>query len=84
MQVETMGRKRYFGIYSRYCEVRLIREKSEVPEVTIQSIERMKTQLGRKPKTFRSDRGTEYTDGKLQKYLKDEGIVFECTVGYCP
>lgn len=87
-QVETLNRKRYFvtftDVCSRYCEVILIREKSEVADVTIQYIERMKTQFGRKPKIFRSDRGTEFTVEKLQLYLRNEGIKFECTVGYAP
>lgn len=87
-QVETLNRKRYFvtftDVCSRYCDVVLIREKSEVADVTIQYIERMKTQFGRKPKIFRSDRGTEYTVEKLQLYLRNEGIKFECTVGYAP
>lgn len=88
MQVETLSRKRYFvtyiDVHSRYCEVKFIREKSEVPEVTIQFIERMKTQLGKKPKVLRSDRGTEYMDARLQNYLAAEGIKPEFTAGYTP
>jgi transposase InsO family protein len=86
--VESLGRSRYFVTFidarSRYCDVFFIKKKSDVVETTINYIERMKTQLGRKPKIFRSDRGTEYTDQKLQTYLLSEGIKFEWTVGYCP
>ena len=44
----------------------------------------MKTQTGRKPKIFRSDRGKEYLCEKFQSYLRKEGICFQCTVGYAP
>lgn len=88
LQVESLGRKRYFvtytDVHSRYCHVEFIRKKSDVVETTIRHIERMKTQLGKKPKVFRSDKGMEYLDQKLQNYLLDEGIKFESTVGYCP
>lgn len=88
IQTESLGRKRYFitfiDTHSRYCEVKFIREKREVADETINYIERMKTQLNRKPKIFRSDRGTEYLVDRLQEYLKNEGIKFECTVGYAP
>lgn len=88
MQVESASRKRYFitfiDLFSKFSEVVFIREKSEVPKKTIEFIEKMKTQLGRKPKTFRSDRGTEYTAAELQNYLLKEGIKFQCTVGYTP
>lgn len=88
MQVESVGRKRYFitfiDVHSKYTEVQFLREKSEAAEITIQYIEKMKNQIGKKPKVFRSDRGTEYLNGKLQEYLKKEGIKFQCTVGYAP
>lgn len=88
LQTESIGRKRYFvtfiDAYSRYCEVNFIREKSDVTEAAIHFIERMKNAIGRKPKIFRSDRGTEYMDHRFQSYLADQGIWFECTVGYCP
>jgi transposase InsO family protein len=88
MPVESIGRKRYFVTFidakSRYSEVKFIRKKSDVPQVTINYIESLKTQYGKKPKIFRSDRGTEYIDQRLQTYLEKEGIRFESTVGYCP
>ena len=88
MPTESLNRKRYFltfiDVFSGYCEVRFIREKSEVPSETIQFVEKMKNQLGRKPKIFRSDRGTEYLNDHLQTFLRNQGIKFECTVGYCP
>jgi hypothetical protein len=74
----------YTDVNSGYCEVIFIRQKSEVIRETIRFVERMKTQLGRKPKILRTDRAKEYLDQKLQCYLKDEGIRTNLTVGYCP
>lgn len=88
MQVESVGRRRYFitfiDIHSKYTEVKVLREKSEAADSVIEYIERMKTQVGKKPKVFRTDRGTEYLNAKLQGYLRKEGIKFQCTVGYAP
>lgn len=88
MQVESLNGKRYFvtyiDVHSKYCDVKFLRNKSDVANETINQIEEMKTQQGKKPKVFRSDRGGEYLNEKLQTYLKKEGIKFQCTVGYCP
>jgi transposase InsO family protein len=87
-QIETMGKKRYFmtlnDIHSGYTEVKLLREKSETTDLVIEFIELLKTQLGKKPKIFRSDRGGEYMNDRLQNYFAKEGIKFQCTVGYAP
>lgn len=87
-QVESIGRKRYFltfvDIHTGYTEVYLIREKSEAAQKTIEFVEMLKTQIGRKMKILRTDRGKEYLNDKLQSYLKREGIKFQCTVGYAP
>lgn len=88
LQTQTSGGKKYFvtftDIFSGYTEIRLLREKREVAGKTINFIEYLKTQTGRKPKIFRSDKGTEYINKTLQNYLEKEGIKFECTVGYAP
>lgn len=88
IQVESVSKKKYFVTFVDVCSgftvVEFLRERSEVPTLVIQYVERMKTQLGKKPKTFRTDRGTEYMGSKLQDYLKKEGIQFQCTVGYAP
>lgn len=87
-QVESIGHKRYFvtfiDLHSKYSEVFFIKHKNEVNEKLMQFVERMKTQLNRKPKIIRSDRGGEYMNDVTQSFLKNEGIKFQCTVGYCP
>lgn len=88
MQVDSVGRKKYFATFidahTGYCEVEFLREKSEATKFTIEFIERVKTQLRRKPKIFRTDQGGEYNSNELRSYLKKEGIKFQCTVGYAP
>ena len=88
MQTESLGKRKYFvtfiDLYSRFCDVYFIKEKSEVPDVTIEYITKMENQLGKLPKVFRSDRGTEYLNAKLQNFFKIKGIVPQCTVGYAP
>ena len=88
MQIESVSKKKYFvtfiDVHTGYTEVKFLREKSDVTNETIEYIERMKTQLGRKPKIFRSDRGGEYLNNKLQSYFRQEGIKFQCTVGFAP
>jgi transposase InsO family protein len=88
LSIESLKKKKYFvtfiDVHSGYCCIRFVREKSEVALITQQVIEWMKTQTGMKPKCLRTDRGTEYTCEDLQKYLRNEGIDYETTVGYCP
>lgn len=88
MQTESLGKKRYFitftDLFSKYTFVYGIRGKNDVVEVTINFMERMKTQFNKKVKVFRSDRGTEYLNIKLATYFDKEGIETQCTVGYAP
>lgn len=88
MQTRTISHAKYFitftDLFSGYTEVSFMKSKDESAEKTMQFIEKLKTQLGEKPKVFRSDRGGEYLNLKLQQYLKDEGIEFQCTVSYSP
>lgn len=53
-EVESIGRKRYcvtfIDVYSGPCEHKFIKEKTDVADVTINYVEYLKTQYGRKPK----------------------------------
>jgi hypothetical protein len=83
-QTESIGKSRYLAVfidmYSGYTEVEFLRTRDELPDKAIEYIERMKTQLGKTIKIFRSDRAKEYLCDKLQSYLKSNGIVTQCTV----
>lgn len=76
--VESYDHFKYFitftDLYSKYTEVYLLKYKSEVEVKVKQFIEKMKNVKGMKPKAIRSDRGGEYMQARLQKYIADEGI----------
>src|SRR6218665_2078129 len=69
---------------SRYTEVYLLGQKSEVPEKIKEYVRHVQTKFGKTPKMIRSDRGGEYTAERLQTFLKDEGIQAELTTPYTP
>ena len=87
-QEDSVGGSRYFvtfiDVFSRYCKVYFIKNKSDVADKVVEYVENVKTRFGKTPKVLRSDRGGEYTCGKVQDYLKKQGIEFQCTVGYAP
>ena len=70
MPTESVGKSRYFVTFidefSGYTEIEFMKTKSELPDKAIQFIEKLKTQIGEKPKIFRSDRGGEYLIEKFQ------------------
>lgn len=88
LSTQSIGGNKYFvtfiDLYSRYSEVYFIKKKSDVTGVTINFINKLKTQMERKPKILRTDRGLEYLNSELQNFLEKEGIQTQCTVGYAP
>lgn len=88
LQTQSLGGSRYFltitDVYSDYTEVKFLRHKSEAKTEIINFIEFTKTQLGSKPKVFRSDGGGEFVNDDLQNYLKSEGIKIQTTVPNTP
>jgi transposase InsO family protein len=85
--VESMGKSRYFitfvDVATDYTEVKTLRNRHECKEKVIEFMNKMKTQFGDSPRVFRADRAGEYLDESLQKFLRDKGIVFQCSVAYC-
>lgn len=88
LPVESVDKKRYFATftdaYSKFTETFFMREKSDVTRIAIDYLEKLHTQHGTWPKTFRSDRGKEYINDRFQRYLTRRGIKAEFTVGYAP
>lgn len=64
MSTLTHRQKRYIltliDDYSRFTYIYLLNKASEARQKIIQFVELMKTQYGKKPKKFHSDRGGEY------------------------
>src|SRR6218665_1706172 len=65
MQTTAPGGKRYFMTMiddsSRYTEVYLLGQLSEVPEKIKEYVRHVQTKFGKTPKKIRSDRGGKYT-----------------------
>lgn len=88
MQTESSGRSKYFitftDLFSGYTEVAFMQKKSDACSKIIEFIERTTTATKIVPTIFRSDRGTEFTNSRLQNYFSSKGIRFECTAPYTP
>lgn len=87
-RTQTHGGKKYFLTFidehSRYTKVYLLNNKSEVNQKTREFIQLMKTQNGKYPKMFNTDRGGEYVNEEMQTYLNKLGIKFQYTTPYTP
>lgn len=88
MQIVTPSQNRYIltliDDYSRYTTIYLLNRKSEVTERVKSFVQEVKTEFGRVPKIFRSDRGTEYINQDLKDFFREEGIRSQYTVSYTP
>src|SRR6187397_2799876 len=83
MSKTTRNDHRYFitftDDYSRYGYVYLMSHKSESFEKFKEFHSEVETQLGKKIKALRSDRGGEYLSQELDDHLKEKGILSELT-----
>jgi transposase InsO family protein len=88
MPVTSVGGFRYFAtfidVHSKCCAVYLLKSKDEIQSKIIEYLEFVKNYFEKKVKVFRTDRGSEYMSGKVQDYLRSEGIQFQCTIAYSP
>lgn len=88
MPVTSVGGARYFvtfiDVHSRYSAVYFLKTKDEVELKVIEHLELLSNTFRKKVKSFRTDRGTEYMSNKVQRYLKSNGIQYQCTVAYSP
>ena len=88
MEVMSLGRKRYFILftdeYTGYFARYFIQQKSEVFDYFKEycaSVERLTRE---KVKAHRTDGGGEYQGNQIQEYLRRHGIKSECTAPYTP
>lgn len=88
MRTLTHSKKRYILTFiddhSRYTKIYLLNKKSETREKMIDFITLMKNQKGIAPKRFNSDRGGEYINKIMKKYLDNNGIEYQFTSPYTP
>lgn len=67
---------------TKYTEVALMKNRSEVPHHVKCFLEKMKTNFGNYPKIFRSDNAKEYISKDIENYLETRGITHHLTVPY--
>lgn len=88
MQTKTPSGNRYvltfIDDYTRFTTVYLLQNKSDVFDKLKEYIKLVQTMFMKPPKIIRSDRGTEYTDSRVVKYLKDEDTQIQYTTAYSP
>lgn len=88
METPSLGGNKYFltfiDDFSRYTFVYFLKGKDEVCRIFMEFCTMVETQLGRRLKCLRSDNGTEYTNSRLQTFLKEKGIRHQKTVKYTP
>lgn len=88
MQTVTPGGNRYFMTmiddYSKYTVLYLLKNKSEATGKIKEYVKFVQTKFRCTPKVIRSDRGGEYVNEELSKFLRNEGIKVQLTVPYTP
>lgn len=87
-RVESLGRARYFVTfiddYSRWCEIRVLRQKSDVLQAFRDFKVQIEIQTGQKIKCLMSDNGREYCNVEFDKFLRENGIKRRLTVTHTP
>lgn len=88
MRTESLGKSRYFVIFiddaSRWCEVRFLKNKSEVLQAFKDYKVLVENQTGKRIKYLQSDNGREYLNDSFDAYLKANGIGRRLTVSHTP
>ena len=70
--------------FSSFCEIYLLKRKSEVPEAFMKYNAKMKSETGRETKILRSDGGGEYCSKDFENWLAKAGISHQVTPPYTP
>lgn len=88
MRTESLGKSKYFIVFiddcTRWCEVRFIREKSDVLESFKQYKSLMENQFNASIKCVQSDNGKEYCNNEFNNFLDQCGIKRRLTVPHTP
>lgn len=88
MRNESRGKAKYFLMftddYSRWTEIRFLRNKSEVLQSSKEFKALAEKQTGRTIKCLQSDNGKEFCNEEFDKFLKKEGITRKLTTPYTP
>ncbi|GKD18702.1 zinc finger, CCHC-type containing protein [Tanacetum coccineum] len=84
----TPSGKRYIFLlvddYSRYMREYFLNSKDQAFGVFKEFKTRVEKEHGTKIKTFRTDRGGEFTSNEFHKYCRENGIIRQLTAPYSP
>jgi len=88
MSTESIGGAKYFVTFiddsSKYTEVAMLRNKSDVTQAFKNYKQRVENQTGLRIKRLRTDNGREYLSKDFNDFLKEEGIQRQLSVEYTP
>jgi hypothetical protein len=88
MPVASKGGSRFFATftddYSKLSVAVPIAHKSQVVAVTRQTVARLELQSGKKLKSVRTDRGSEYLNQEMRGYFGEKGVVHQAGARYSP
>ena len=70
--------------YSGWCEIQLLKQKSEVPKAFKIFSSKMEADTNKKIKVLRSDGGGEYCSKDFRDWLANSGIIHRITPPYTP
>ena len=88
MKIKSVGGKEYILTYlcgtTQYSFVYFIKHKSEQAERFEEFKAHYETLANEKIKELRTDNGREYLSNEFQKYLRENGIIHNTSVEYCP
>ena len=86
--VNSMGGSRFTLViiddYSKYMESVCLESKADVPEALMTVLTEWVTQQGVDVRTLRTDRGSEFCNWRLRKYMQAKGIVHQKSAPYTP
>lgn len=88
MSTESIGGAKYFVTFiddcSRYIEVVMLRNKSDVFQAFKDYKRKVENQTGQRIKKLRTDNAREYLSNNFANYLKEEGVRHQLSVEYTP
>lgn len=86
MEVNSKGGSRYFLLlrddYSHYRKVYFLKHKSEAKYKIIEFLKWTETQLNRKPKILRTDRGLEEVNKEVIEFVTNNGMIHQKSCAY--
>ncbi|CAH0393367.1 unnamed protein product [Bemisia tabaci] len=88
METHSIAGSRYMLVlkddYSHFRYVYFLKHKDEVFDHFIKFFKLCQTQFNKTVKVVRADNGGEFDNNRMQKFLEENGVVYQSTVAYMP